>query len=264
MSSTKDSPRPSPRPRPIRSRPSPRPRDDETTPAVDEHTTATDEHATAADEHATAADEGTIAADEHETATEEHTTADSDTATEVASLPRRFRRLRRRNRRATLLGALLGCFVLLAAATVWFAIEVDGLRSGAPEDNAALVDSDTTTAVTKDVSDGLKSVFSYNYTNLERTKRAAGRALLGDARKQYNHRFAKVADTAKQDKLMRTASVRHIGVRSIDGDTAKLLVFLDQQTLTDKDEQSGQQAISLDVVAKLVDGTWKIARFDDG
>lgn len=237
MSGTNDSPRPSPRPRP-----SPKPVHDGATATADEHTSTVDEHT-----HTSTVDNSVTTAGETG-ATGKHAT--------------HHHRGRKRDARATLLSALVGCFILLAAATVWFAIEVDTLRSGEPDENTALVDSDVTDAVTADVSAELKSVFSYNYTNLDRTKRAADRALLEHAQRQYKDRFAEVTDNAKKDELMRTASVRDIGVREIDGDTAELVVFLDQQTLTNKDEQSGQQTISLEIGAKLVDGTWKVAEFD--
>ena len=167
----------------------------------------------------------------------------------------------RRRARASLLATLLACFLLLAAATVWFAIEVDALGADGADENVALVDSEATQAVADEVSDGLKAVFSYNYTSPDRTRRAADRVLLDRAQQQYRDRFAAAAEQAAEDELVRTATVREIGVRAIRGDTARLLVFLDQQSVTEPERSSRQQTVSLRITAKRMDGSWKIAKF---
>ena len=62
-----------------------------------------------------------------------------------------------------------------------------------------------------------------------------------------------------------TATVNLVGVQSIDGDTATLLVFLDQQATRAQSGSAPQQLAAagrLTVTAQLVDGTWKIAAVD--
>jgi|GEM_PF-3281482 len=198
--------------------------------------------------------------EEEETAEE----AVTDQASAADSSRRRRARLASPSSRASLLAVLVACVVLLGAASVWFALEADALRSGEPEENAALVDSETTETVVDEISRQLKAVFSYNYASPDRTRRAADRALLERATEQYRDRFDQAMKAAQERELVRTASVREIGVRAIHGDTARMLVFLDQQTLTKKDSSSTQQTVSLLVTAKRVDGGWKIAEFGGG
>lgn len=175
--------------------------------------------------------------------------------------PVRSRRLGRGpSRRATLLACLAAATVLLAAGATWFAFEASNLRAGNPEDNAALVDADATTAVTEEVSTALESIFSYNYANLDRTRRAADRVLLDDAMRQYTEKFATASKGAKEHEVVRTTSVRAIGVRSLHADTARVLVFLDQQTLAEGGSERRADTAYLDVVAKKVGGSWKIAK----
>ena len=170
------------------------------------------------------------------------------------------KRSRKPGRRATVLACLTAAAVLLGAAATWFAFEASGLRAGDPEANAALVDAEATAEVTKEVSAAVESVFSYNYASLDRTRRAAERVLLDDALRQYNAKFAAVSEAAKKRELVRTASVRAIGVRTLHGDTARLLVFLDQQTLTSNGDGRKQTTVYLEVVAEKAGGEWKIAQ----
>jgi Mce-associated membrane protein len=55
--------------------------------------------------------------------------------------------------------------------------------------------------------------------------------LVGDAVVQYEGSFAAARSQAQEQKLVRTTTIRSTGVRELRGDTARLLVFLDQQTL---------------------------------
>ena len=173
---------------------------------------------------------------------------------------RRVRVGRNPGRRATTLACLAAAAVLLAAAATWFAFEASSLRAGNPEANGALVDAGATADVTEDVSAAVESVFSYNYAGLDRTRRAAERVLLDNALRQYNQKFAAVSETAKKRQLVRTTSVRAIGVRSLREDTARVLVFLDQQTLSSDKDGRTQTTVYLEVAAKKVGGSWKIAQ----
>jgi len=205
-----------------------------------------------------------------EEATTDEATDEAAEATTTERIPAEGQSLLRRVRsdsprsRASLLAVLVACVVLLGAASVWFVLEEAALRSGEPEENAALVDSETTETVVEEISRQLKAVFSYNYASPDRTRRAADRALLERAAEQYQDRFGQAMKAAQKRELVRTASVREIGVRAIHGDTARILVFLDQQTLTKKDSSSTQQTVSLLVKARRVDGGWKIAEFGRG
>ncbi|MQA61766.1 MAG: hypothetical protein GEU86_09780 [Actinophytocola sp.] len=160
--------------------------------------------------------------------------------------------------RRRLLAVLVTVLVAAVAASVFFGVRAHELRSTPSAANAALADPEATEEVIERVSAGLKAVFSYDYTNLARTERAVGLALTGSAASEYRTEFEAAAKRAKREKLVRTSSVRSIGVRELSAERAELLVFLDQQTLRTKGAPASSTA-TLDVTAHRVDGTWRIA-----
>ncbi|MEU4525992.1 hypothetical protein AB0F52_45635 [Amycolatopsis sp. NPDC024027] len=151
---------------------------------------------------------------------------------------------------------LVAIVVLALGCTAWFGIEAASLTPG---DNLALVDPAATAAVSSEVSDAVKAVFSYDYANLPRTERAASEVLTGDAVRQYQAQFASARTHATAEKLTRTTTVRAIGVRSLRGDSADLLLFLDQQTVAQGGGAPTSSVAQLAVTAKRVDGRWKLA-----
>jgi Mce-associated membrane protein len=150
---------------------------------------------------------------------------------------------------AVVVAVALGC-------AVWFGVETASLSSS---DNAALVDTAATSAVSSEVSDAVKAVFSYDYANLGRTERAASSYLIGDAVRQYQAQFASARSRATAGKLVRTTTVRAVGVRSLAGDEAFVLLFLDQQTVAQGGGAPSSSVAQLSVTAKRVDGHWKLA-----
>ncbi|WP_439378263.1 hypothetical protein [Amycolatopsis lexingtonensis] len=151
--------------------------------------------------------------------------------------------------------ALVLVVALALGCAVWFGVETASLSPG---DNRALVDSAGTAAVSAEVSDAVKSVFSYDYANLARTERAASEVLTGEAVGQYQAQFASARSRAAAEKLVRTTTVRAVGVRSLVGDDASLLLFLDQQTVRSGGVLSSSVA-QLAVTARRIDGHWKIS-----
>jgi Mce-associated membrane protein len=151
---------------------------------------------------------------------------------------------------------LLAIVVVALGCTVWFGVETASLSPG---DNQALVDSAGTASVSAEVSDAVKSVFSYDYANLARTERAASQVLTGDAVRQYQDQFASARTRAAAEKLVRTTTVRAVGVRSLVGDDASLLLFLDQQTVAQGGGAPSSSVAQLAVTARRVDGHWKLA-----
>ena len=151
---------------------------------------------------------------------------------------------------------LVAVIVVALGLAVWFGIETASLSPG---DNQALVDSSATASVSAEVSDAVKSVFSYDYANLARTERAASDVLVGEAVRQYQGQFASARGRAVSEKLVRTTTVRAIGVRSLQGDDASLLLFLDQQTVAQGGGAPSSSVAQLAVTAKRVDGRWKLS-----
>ncbi|UOX84932.1 hypothetical protein MUY14_24290 [Amycolatopsis sp. FBCC-B4732] len=150
---------------------------------------------------------------------------------------------------------LTAIVVVALGCAVWFGVEAASLSPGS---NQALVDSAATASVSAEVSDAVKSVFSYDYANLARTERAAAEVLTGDAVGQYQAQFTSARTRAAAEKLVRTTTVRAVGVRSLVGDDASLLLFLDQQTVGSGGALSSSVA-QLAVTARRVDGHWKIS-----
>jgi Mce-associated membrane protein len=151
---------------------------------------------------------------------------------------------------------LAAVVVLALGCTTWFGIETASLSPG---DNAALVDLSATADVSSEVSDAVKAVFSYDYANLARTERAASEVLTGDAVRQYQTQFASARTRATAQKLVRTTTVRAVGVRSLRGDSADLLLFLDQQTVAQGGGAPTSSVAQLAVTAQRVEGRWKLA-----
>ncbi|MBB4684941.1 Mce-associated membrane protein [Amycolatopsis jiangsuensis] len=153
----------------------------------------------------------------------------------------------------------LAIAVVTLGCAVWFAVQAWLLRPG---DDEALADQSATAEVTGQVGAAVKAVFSYDYANLDRTTRAAAEVLSGPAVAQYRTQFASARQKAAEQKLIRTTTVRAIGVRSLRGDDASLLLFLDQQTILPSGGAPKSSVAPLSVTAHRSDGQWKITGMD--
>jgi Mce-associated membrane protein len=137
-------------------------------------------------------------------------------------------------------------------------VRAQQLRSGPAAANRALVDADATARVGGDVSDALTKIFSYSHENTAATERAARDLLAGSASSQYSALFAQVKRQAPAQRLTVTTSVARVGVTRISGDTARLLVFLDQRITRGGKGSDSVAAAQLSVTARLQDGHWRI------
>ncbi|WP_153036962.1 hypothetical protein [Amycolatopsis sp. YIM 10] len=160
---------------------------------------------------------------------------------------------------ATSIALLTAVVVLATGCAVWFGVEAGRLSEGDPSANLALVDTAATAEVSDQVGAAVKAIFSYDYANLDRTERAAGGLLVDKAVNQYRDSFAAAKRQAEAEKLVRTTTIRSAGVRELRADSARLLIFLDQQTLRPGENGQTSSAAHLDVHAKKIDGSWKIA-----
>lgn len=158
-------------------------------------------------------------------------------------------------RRATVLSLLTAVLVLAAGFAIVAAVRVGALHGG----NTAVTDTAATNEVATQVGDGVKAIFSYDYANLARTERAAASVLVDAAVGQYQSGYPQARQQALDQKLVRTTSISSVGVQDLRGDTAQLLLFLDQQTLVTTNNQQSSASAALSITAKRVDGTWKIA-----
>ena len=157
--------------------------------------------------------------------------------------------------RSNLLAVLVAAAVVLGGCAVYFAVQASELRGGG---NRALVDVEATEQVAERVSAGLKAVFSYDHANLERTERAVDLALTGAAARQYRAEFDAAAQRARRGDLVRSSTVRSIGVRTLTDERATLLVFLDQQTLAPSGPAKSSTT-TLDITAVRLPEGWRIS-----
>ncbi|MFE3664699.1 hypothetical protein ACFXOR_17260 [Streptomyces sp. NPDC059164] len=162
-------------------------------------------------------------------------------------------RPRRRWPRA--LGALLAV-VLIATGGILYA-EGRQLRDTPATANLALTDAEATTRVTGDVSSALSKVFTYAPGSTATTRAAAKEVLAGQALQQYARLFGQVERQAADQKLTLTTEVVRAGVTRLTGDSAHLLVFLDQ-VYERRGRTPTTASAQLTVTAELRDGRWWI------
>jgi Mce-associated membrane protein len=165
----------------------------------------------------------------------------------------------RRPRLLTVLGAAI---VVLAAFGVWATIAGHGLRASATAQNTALADRPASAEVTRQVSEAVATIFSYDYADTARTKQAAQTLLTGRAIKQYDSLFALVERQAPQQKLIVTTRVTNTGVEYLTGDRARVLVFANQQDTRAGTHQSSYAGTMFAVTAVRSGTRWKIENID--
>ncbi|MGW1102293.1 hypothetical protein [Streptomyces sp. NPDC002540] len=146
--------------------------------------------------------------------------------------------------------------VLLAAGGTLFA-KGRQLKDTPATSNRALTDSGATTRVAGDVSNALGKVFSYSPQATAVTKESAKQLLAGKALQQYATLFGQVEKQAADQKLTLTTHVVRAGVTRLTGDSAHLLVFLDQ-VYEREGKPATTAAAQLSVTARLRDGHWTV------
>ena len=156
---------------------------------------------------------------------------------------------------ATWVSVLTAVIVLAGGFAGWAAVQTGRWHTS----NDALADEPATAEVAEQISAGLKAIFSYDYGNLARTERAAASVLVDDAVAQYRDTFAAAQEQATAQKLIRTTAVVSLGVQDLRDGTARVLAFLDQQTLNTASGRQTSSSAAVSVTAREVDGTWKIA-----
>jgi Mce-associated membrane protein len=166
---------------------------------------------------------------------------------------------RRPDRRTvTELAILLAVAAALIAVGVVALVRTSTLRTHGPMANHALTDKNATEQVIGQVSTALAQVLSYDYTKPQLAQQAAKRWLAGDAPKQYQTLFAELQKLAPGQHLTLTARVVTAGVKSLDGGTAHLLVFVDQQSTRASDNASSVSAAQVQITAVKHGGMWQI------
>ncbi|MEC3973726.1 hypothetical protein [Amycolatopsis sp. H20-H5] len=164
-----------------------------------------------------------------------------------------------RGRWKTRLPALLVAgAVVLAGAGAWFTVAASSAASTPASANRALTDVGGTAEVTSAVTLALNKVFSYSYDKTGVTEKAADAVLRGKALDTYHQLFAQVQEKAPQQKLVLTTRVVTSAVQELDGDNARLLVFLDQSATRVDNNSTSTAAAQLSVTAERRSGGWLI------
>lgn len=135
-----------------------------------------------------------------------------------------------------------------------FTLHPKAERSG----NQALADTDATTKVIGDVTSTLTKIFAYTPGTTATAEQAAADSLTGKAATDYRRLFAQVKLQAPAQRLALTTRVVRAGVTTLSGDTAHLLVFLDQTSTRNGKPSGSIAAAQLSVTAQLKDGLWRI------
>lgn len=112
-------------------------------------------------------------------------------------------------------------------------------------------------------AEGTVSLLSYGPDSLDRDLAAAKLHLTGDFLTYYS-KFSDqiVAPAAKQKAVKTTASVVRAAVSQLRPDSAKVVVFLNQTTISTTKPEPTQTSSSVVVSLTKVNGTWLISAFD--
>jgi Mce-associated membrane protein len=170
--------------------------------------------------------------------------------TETRPVPRR-----RTDRTGRTLLALTLAALLLTGGTLLVLTDRTANAPGAA--NQALTDGERTRRVVADVSDALAAVFTYTPDDLTSTERRARDVLRGEAAKDYRLLFGKLRRQVTDQELSLTTQVVRAGAVELTGDTAQLLVFLDQRAKR-KGAKATTAAAQLSITARRDNGRWTI------
>ncbi|AXI86549.1 hypothetical protein SAM9427_12125, partial [Streptomyces sp. ETH9427] len=162
-----------------------------------------------------------------------------------------------RSRGPRLRAVAAGTAAVLVLCGCGFLHAAHQLRSDESARNRALTDTEATSRVAGDVGNALARIFSYTPDGTAAAERSARTALDGKAARQYTALFDRVReDLTAQRVTLSTRAVR-TGVVELDGDRARLLVFLDQTSRRGEDAAT-TAAAQLTVTARLEDDRWRI------
>lgn len=148
--------------------------------------------------------------------------------------------------------------IIIGSFATWATVAAHHLRVVAADANTAFVNQAATAAVAHDVTSAVNTIFSYSYADTGRTKAAAQSLLTGAAIGQYDSLFALVERQAPKEKLVVTTKVTNVGVEFLTGDSARVLVFADQQDSRAGTSQTSYGGAMFAVTVRLEGGRWKI------
>ena len=159
--------------------------------------------------------------------------------------------------------AVLGvATVLFGGFGVFATVAGHGLRATAASANTALVDRPATASAERAVTRAVQEIFSYSYTDVAKTRKAAQALLTGAAIRQYDQLFALVERQAPKEHLVVVTKVFSTGVELLTGDRARILVFANQQDTRAGTTQASYSGAMFAVTAVLRSGHWQISNIN--
>jgi Mce-associated membrane protein len=155
-------------------------------------------------------------------------------------------------------GALFGLALVLAGFAVWFKIEDNKLS--AATDNTALLDVARTSQVNQAATSAAETLFSYDYKDIAKTQNAAKDLLLNDeVRAKYDSLMGEVERLAPQQKIVVTVKASRSAVIMLNGDRAKVMVFVDQTATRTDQNQTSSGSAQLWLNMQYSGGKWKVS-----
>lgn len=153
--------------------------------------------------------------------------------------------------------ALAGIAAVLVLGGCGFLYGAHQLKSAESAQNRALTDTEATHRVAGEVANALARVFSYTPDGTAAAERSARSVLGGRAARQYQDLFDQVREDLTEQRVTLSTRAVRTGVIELDGERARLLVFLDQTSRRGKDEAT-TAAAQLTVTARLEKDRWRI------
>jgi len=160
-----------------------------------------------------------------------------------------------------LASALVLVALLLGGLAYWFKSEE--VKVSTATSNTALLDVAKTAQVKDSVSKAAEALFSYDFNNIKKTEDAANDLLANDdVRNKYNSLMGEVKRLAPAQKMIVTCKVTRAAVIMLNGDLAKVMVFVDQTSTRTDTKKTTAGTAQLHLNAQLQGDKWKITDMD--
>ena len=198
--------------------------------------------------------------DETETVTDEsadEATENDDSAIETETESEEGDGAVRRSARILAVGAILLVAALVASAGVAAWLYFKQYRPDQETNPAAA------TVALDAAKTGTVALLSYSPESLDKDFAAAKSHLTGDFLSYYTQFTEQIVTPAAKQKSVKTsASVVQAAVSELQPDSAEVLVFINQTTVSKENPDGSFAASAVKVGLKKIDGAWLIASFD--
>ncbi len=148
--------------------------------------------------------------------------------------------------------------LVLSGGAVFFQIRHS--EATAATDNTALVDVAATAEVKQAMSEAAERLFSIDHNDLGKNQRAADELLVGEeAKNKYATMMGDVREKAPEQKLVVTVTATRSAVVRLEGDRARVMVYVDQTFTRAGADQPSTGGSALWFEAERRDDQWKVS-----